>query len=162
MCIVAMQGLLCPHLDGLVLERVERSVDELVISARVRGSSAHCRRCGSPSGIVHGHYRRRVADAPLADSRVVIDLDVRRFRCANRKCEAVTFTEQVPGVTTPHSRATPLLQNMVAHIGLALAGRAGCRLASLLGITVGRDTLLRRVKALPEPQVDTGGNPGSR
>ncbi|SNQ50248.1 transposase (fragment) [Frankia canadensis] len=36
--------------------------------------------------------------------------------------------------------------------GLALAGRAGARLAAALGLTVGRDTLVRRVRALPDPR----------
>ena len=41
----------------------------------------------------------------------------------------------------------------VDRIGLALAGRAGARLASAVGITVGKDALLRLVRALPEPEV---------
>jgi hypothetical protein len=40
---------------------------------------------------------------------------------------------------------------MVEAIGLALAGRAGARLAARLGLPVGRDTMLRRVRALPDP-----------
>jgi transposase len=41
----------------------------------------------------------------------------------------------------------------MTQIGLALAGRAGARLASAVGITVGKDTLLRLVRALPEPEI---------
>jgi ABC-type protease/lipase transport system fused ATPase/permease subunit len=63
----------------------------------------------------------------------------------------VTFVEQVPGLTTAHSRYTPLLRGMLAQIGLALAGRAGARLAVQVGLTAGKDTLLRLVRALPEP-----------
>ncbi|MFF7581335.1 hypothetical protein ACFZBE_41600, partial [Streptomyces sp. NPDC008061] len=65
----------------------------------------------------------------------------------------VTFAEQIVGLTTPHSRQTPLLRGVLTQIGLALAGRAGARLASAVGITVGKDTLLRLVRALPEPEV---------
>lgn len=36
-------------------------------------------------------------------------------------------------------------------IGLALAGRAGARLAKLMGIMTSRSTLLRRVVDLPDP-----------
>lgn len=42
---------------------------------------------------------------------------------------------------------------MLEEIGLALAGRAGARLAVRIGIAVGRDVLLRLVKALPTPLV---------
>ncbi|MFE9952909.1 ISL3 family transposase [Streptomyces sp. NPDC005531] len=84
---------------------------------------------------------------------VVIELRVRRFRCENPACPAVTFAEQIVGLTIPHSRQTPLLRGVLTRIGLALAGRAGARLASVVGITVGKDTLLRLVRALPEPEI---------
>jgi hypothetical protein len=76
-----------------------------------------------------------------------LSLVVRRFRCLNTACAVVTFAEQVPGLTSPH---TPVLQAMLAQIGLALAGRAGARLAATFGIAIGRDTLLRTVRELPE------------
>ncbi|WP_327250184.1 hypothetical protein [Streptomyces sp. NBC_01320] len=47
-------------------------------------------------------------------------------------------------MTTPHSRYTPLLHGMLTQIGLALAGRAGARLAAAVGITAGKDTLQAR------------------
>jgi transposase len=105
------------------------------------------------STVVHGRYLRRLADAPTAGTRVVIELLVRRFRCVNGDCAAVTFAEQVAGLTRPHSRYTPLLRDMLSQIGLAMAGRAGARLATALGIQVGRDTLLRAVRALPDKPV---------
>ncbi|MFF3190982.1 ISL3 family transposase [Streptomyces misionensis] len=41
---------------------------------------------------------------------------------------------------------------MLAEVGLALAGRAGARLADVFGVRVSRNTVLRLVDALPEPQ----------
>jgi transposase len=93
---------------------------------------------------------RSLADAAVSGAQVVVELSVRRFRCINSGCKAVTFAEQVPGLTTPHSRYTTFLCGMLTDIGLALAGRAGSRLAGRLGITVGRDVLLRLVRAVPE------------
>jgi transposase len=40
----------------------------------------------------------------------------------------------------------------LAEVGLALAGRAGARLADVFGARVSRNTVLRLVDALPEPQ----------
>nr|WP_329460684.1 transposase [Streptomyces sp. NBC_01497] len=40
----------------------------------------------------------------------------------------MTFAEKVSGLTTPHSRHTPLLREALTRIGLTLAGRAGARL----------------------------------
>jgi len=44
---------------------------------------------------------------------------------------------------------------MLEAIGVALAGRAGARLAGRLGIPTCRDNLLRLVRALPDPQMGT-------
>lgn len=82
-----------------------------------------------------------------------IVLEVRRFRCVNSGCPVTTFTEQVDGVTRPHGRFTSLLSRWLTCIGLALAGRAGARLAADLGLPVSRHTLLRLVRAVPDPDV---------
>lgn len=59
--------------------------------------------------------------------------------------------EQVPGLTRRHGRVTERLRQTMGAIGLALAGRAGARLAHLMGIATSRTTLLRRVMDLPDP-----------
>jgi transposase len=46
---------------------------------------------------------------------------------------------------------------MLADIALVLAGRAGCRLATRIGLPQGRDTLLRLVRSLPDPPALEGG-----
>jgi transposase len=81
----------------------------------------------------------------------VIRLAVRRFFCANPDCPATTFAEQVDGLTSRYARRSPPLTAMLAAVALALAGRAGSRLASVLGMTAGRSLLLRLIMALPDP-----------
>lgn len=76
-----------------------------------------------PSWRVHGRYIRRLADAPLGGASVVIELAVRRFKCLNSRCPAVTFAEQVPGLTSPHARYTPVLRSVLVPIALSLVGR---------------------------------------
>jgi transposase len=142
---------LLPHLSALRVEGLHRYPDRVVIDARVRAVTVACRRCGQESGRVHGSYVRQLRDTAAGGVQVVIALRVRRFRCGNAGCPAVTFAEQVAGLTSPHSRFTPLLRDLLTQIGLALAGRAGVRLAAAAGVAVGRDTLLRLVKALPDP-----------
>ena len=84
----------------------------------------------------------------------MIDLTVRRFFCDNTDGTAKTFAEQIPGVTTPWSRRTVVLGAMIEAIGLSVAGRAGARLAARLGVSVGRDALLRAVRAIPDLAID--------
>jgi hypothetical protein len=62
-----------------------------------------------------------------------------------------TFVEQVDGVTRRRLRSTDGLRRTLTAIGLALAGRAGARLAAVLGMITSRNSLLRLVRALPDP-----------
>jgi len=78
---------------------------------------------------------------------------VRRFFCDQHDCSTGTFVEQVPGLTERHAQRSAGLQDALASIALALAGRAGSRLATALGMPVSRSTLLRRIRHLPDPRV---------
>ena len=51
-----------------------------------------------------------------------------------------------------YARRTPPLAAMLTAVALALAGRAGARLACLLGLLAGRSSMLRLIMALPDPQ----------
>jgi transposase len=102
---------------------------------------------------VHGGYSRVVADGAAGGRPVLIALQVRRFRCLQPECPAVTFAEQAEGVTSRYCRRSVPLTAMLAGFGLELAGRASSRLALLLGIAVHPSTVLRLVKALPGPGV---------
>jgi transposase len=94
-----------------------------------------------------------LTDAPVAGRLVRILLRVRRFFCDNPECGSKTFAEQVDGLTRRWSRVSEGLRRMLTAIGLALAGRAGARLATTLGMPTGRDRLLRLVRALPDPPI---------
>ncbi|WP_369149625.1 ISL3 family transposase [Streptomyces sp. R44] len=98
-------------------------------------------------------YLRFLADVPSAGRSVVLQLRVRRFRCGNTKCPRQTFVEEISGLTRRHGQRTERLRSILTAVGLALAGRAGARLAAVLGMSISRSTVLRLVEALPEPEV---------
>lgn len=81
-------------------------------------------------------------------------LRVRRFFCDQVRCPTRTFAEQIPGLTSRYGRRSPLLQRSLEKIELALAGRAGARLAEGLGLLTSRSTVLRLVRSLPDPVLD--------
>ncbi len=85
------------------------------------------------------------------------DLEVRRFFCGNPECELRTSAEQVPAVTQRYQYRTLLLHSLLEAVALALAGRAGARLASALGIAVSRTTLIRLIRAWPKVPEGTIG-----
>jgi transposase len=141
---------LFPHLAGLRVHRVEDIVHAVVISASCRGGGACCPRCGQESARVHGGYSRVMADGAAGGRPVLIVLQVRRFRCGNLGCPAVTFAEQAVGLSERYRRRSVPLLGMLAGFGLELAGRAAARLAGTLGIAVHPATVLRLVAGAPE------------
>ena len=148
---VRVLELLLPHLAGVMVEDAQVIGAGLVIWARVGAGRAACPWCGGVSARVHSRYQRRLADAAIGGRKVVIRLAVRRFFCGAPGCPAATFAEQVEGLTTRYARRNPLLAAMLGAVAVALAGRAGARLARALSVVASRSSLLRLVMALPDP-----------
>jgi transposase len=119
--------------------------------ARTRAGLAACPSCGRLSGRTHSRYRRRLADAPVGGRRILIELSVRRLFCDHDPCDRRTFAEQIEGLTVRYGRRTLLLRSILGTIAVALAGRAGARLAGSLHVQASRSTMLRLVMALPDP-----------
>ena len=142
---------LLPHLAGVIVEGAEIAGGRLCIWARARADLAACPGCGIVSGRVHSRYQRRLADTAVGGRRVVIRLVVRRFFCDGPDCPAATFAEQVEGLTSRYARRTAPLAGMLGAVAVALAGRAGARLARALHAAASRSTLLRLVMAVPDP-----------
>jgi transposase len=146
-------GILFPHLAGLDLSRVADAGEAVVAFASVRGAQAWCPGCGQASSRVHSRYQRLVADGAVGGRPLLIALSVRRFRCMSPACPRTTFVEQAEGLTGRYLRRTLPLRELLARFGLELAGRAGARLAAVLGVPVHSSTLLRLVMALPDPEM---------
>jgi len=149
----ALLAVLFPHLAGLRVHRVEDTGEAVMIAASCQAGSASCPRCGQASAQVHGGYGRTVADGAAGGRPVLIVLQVRRFRCRNPGCPAVTFAEQARGLSERYRRRSIPLLAMLAGFGLELAGRAAARLAGTLGIAVHPATVLRLVAAVPDQEI---------
>ncbi len=74
------------------------------------------------------------------------------FFCDEASCERRIFCERLPEVAA-RARKTGRLEEALLAIALELGGRAGARLALELGILAACDTLLRRIKGAPLPEV---------
>ena len=100
---------------------------------------------------VHSRYERRLLDTAIGGCEVVICLTVRRFICLSPECTKVTFAEQISGLTSRHARRTPAVTAVLQAVALALGGRAGARLTGRLAAGVSRMTLIRLIRAMPDP-----------
>jgi transposase len=144
-------GFLLPHLAGVIVDGVAVAAGLLLVTARARAPEAACPRCGTVSRRVHSRYARTLADAAIGGREVTIRLGVRRFFCPAPGCKRTTFAEQVQGLTVRYARKTPLLAGVLGGIAVALAGRAGSRLAAGLSVPASRQVMLRLVMATPDP-----------
>ena len=145
-------SVLLPHLAGVIIEEVAVAAGLLLVLARARAGTSACPKCGTVSGRVHSRYQRRLSDAAIGGQQVEIRLAVRRFFCPDTGCGSKTFAEQVDGLTSRYARKTPLLSSVLSRIAVALAGRAGSRLAAGLGAPASRQVMLRLVMAAPDPE----------
>ncbi|MFE7791558.1 transposase family protein [Streptomyces sp. NPDC057460] len=146
------EELLFPSVPDVAVLSVDVSNEAILIEARCTMTGSDCAGCGGWSEQVHSSYLRFPADVPSAGKRVRLCLRVRRFVCGNALCERRTFVEQIAGLTRRYGRWTERLRSTLAAVGLALAGRAGARMAGVFGVAVSRSTVLRLVEALPDPE----------
>ncbi|MFE3158494.1 ISL3 family transposase [Streptomyces sp. NPDC059221] len=150
--VLRLKELLFPSIADVLVLSVDVDIEIVRVDAQCVANGALCPVCGVWSNRVHGSYLRFPADVPSGGRSVVLQLRVRRFTCENMGCARRTFVEQIPGLTRRHGQRTERLRSTLAAVGLALAGRAGARIACILGMSVSRSTVLRLVDALPEPE----------
>lgn len=142
----AIQELSFPRVSGLAVRAVYGTGPSMRVEARCTPPAVTCPGCEQKAARVHSSYLRSAAGRA-----VTVALRVRRFFCDSAPCPRRTFVEQVPGLTRRHGQVTERLRNTLGVLGLALAGRAGSRMAGHLGVPFSRSTLLRRVMDLPDP-----------
>lgn len=111
--------------------------------------------CQTFSRQVHGYYTRTVQDLRWSTYSVHLKLRIRRFVCANTTCSRRTFAEQLGEQIQAYARQTTRCKNELQAIGLALGGKAGVRLAQILGLSVSADTLLRLIRSVEIPERKT-------
>jgi transposase len=140
---------------GLLVQQVLPSLNHLVIVTSLDQPSAACPGCEASSSHVHSRYERMLGDLPCQGQPVTLRVEVRRFRCPNPLCPRRTFAERMVGIAQPLARRTCRLGEQQRHVGLALGGQSGARLAAKLAMPTSPDTLLRLVRqgdpATPSP-----------
>lgn len=147
--------MLFPHWVHVRVKSFEVVGRTVRVGACGRAPSAACPGCGVDSSRVHSRYERRPADAAVGNQQTVLHLRIRRFFCDNGDCERRTFAEQIPELTFRYGHCTILLRQIRESVALVLGGRGGARLTELQGIGLGRDAMIRLIRAMPDPSAGT-------
>lgn len=141
--------------EGMKIEQIQITENGLVIEIVATSPTSCCPLCSEPSSSIHCHYQRTLRDAPCAGRRVQLLLTVRKFTCRNPYCERKVFAERLQDFVQPWARTTMRHCQQITSIGLSTCGKGGARLAARLGIQTSRQTILRRIMALPDPMYGT-------
>src|SRR6266568_1316873 len=136
--------------EGMLIEQIHITENGVVIEVVATHPTSCCPLCSQMSSSIQSHYRRVLRDAPCAGRRVQLVLTARKFYCRNALCERKVFTERLPTFVEPWARMTIRHCQQLTSIGLATCGKGGTRLAARLGVQTTRQTILRRIMALPD------------
>jgi transposase len=136
--------------DQMLIEEIQTTETSLSLTVRATHPTSCCPLCSQASSSIHSHYQRMLNDASCVGRQVQLTLIVRRFYCRNRLCERKVFTEHIPRIVKPWARMTTRLSEHLQAMALATSGRGGIKLAVRLGMQTDRQTLLRRMMALPD------------
>jgi len=117
--------------------------DRVVVEGEGTAERVACPACGELTAHRHDQYHWRPMDVPSRGCRVVVDLTVRRFRCANPVCPRQTFAEPFAAMLPTEARRTAGVTAYLRAVAQVAGGEAGARLATAAGVTTSPDTLLR-------------------
>jgi transposase len=144
-----------PLSDGLSIERVTASAQELLVQVISSSPQACCPLCGVQAWRIHSRYTRRVADLPCVGQHVTLLLTVRKFFCPNCACPRKIFAEQFPDLVPSYARITNRLRKALVALGLATSAQVSERAAPSLGMMASAPTLLRYLRAISCPPPTT-------
>jgi transposase len=153
--IVELTETFLPHLSGIQVDQVQLKGAVVRVQAQTVAATTACPGCGSASRRVHSRYWRRLSDQAISGREVLIDVRVRRFFCGNPACDKKIFAEPLPNLAGRYARRTRQAGQLLTSVGLALGGRAGARLTTVLATPVNRMTMIRVVRQVPDPPAAT-------
>ena len=110
----AITPLLTARIPHLKLEQLDQHENILQATVTSQQPNSKCPTCGTPSSILHSHYRRTVQDLPVGESSMTWTLHVRRFRCRKRSCTQRVFCERFTQGLNAYARNTSRVNALTA------------------------------------------------
>lgn len=139
--------------EGLEMTGIEIVDEVLTVTLVSTQISPCCPLCGTAARRVHSRYTRQIADLPCGGQQLRLLVQVRKCFCEVATCARKIFSERLTSFVDAFARVTRRLYQIVQVIGLATGGRLGVRVTDRLGIQTTRQTILRRIMALPTEPV---------
>ena len=117
----------------------------MYIRCQRESKAAKCPYCGYKSGKIHSKYRREIADLPIAQYKVKVVIEVKKYICGNSDCGHKRFAEQLP-FAGERSKRTYRLEEYIREIGLKNSSVEAEKLIRKTHAEISGKTILRLIK----------------
>ncbi|WP_083925368.1 ISL3 family transposase [Flexithrix dorotheae] len=114
-----------------------------------------CPCCGAVSNKCHSQYIRRVHDLPSGGYRVLIEITVKKFFCAEASCICKVFCDRLGNEIAVYARKSNRMRKQLLALSCCLGGNPASRLSFCFHIPASPSTMLRILKQQPLPVFDT-------
>ncbi len=131
--------------DPFTIISVEKHDWMVTLHIKSKQRRSRCPVCRSYSKSIHSHYQRTFKDLPAFNNQVVLQVEVRRFYCLNKKCKRKIFTERFKKHFAPHCRISGRLEEKLLKVALIMGGNPGEKLLQTLNIKRSSSSLIRLI-----------------
>ena len=118
-----------------------------------------CPICGNKSYKIYDIHKRKIQDTPIHNKNVYININVKEFKCNNKKCNQKTFTEELPFAGKNQVRTYALTEYILIH-AIYMSSNCTSLILSFLGVNISADTvdnILKKVNIKDNPNVEKIG-----
>ena len=118
-----------------------------------------CPVCGKKSNDIYDTHKRKIQDTPIHNKVVYININVREYKCNNKKCKQKTFTEELPFAGKNQVKTYSLIEYILIH-AIYMSSNSTSLILSFIGVEISADTvdnILKRVNIKDNHDVEKIG-----
>lgn len=112
---------------------------------KLKPSSCLCPTCQKKSVTVHSLYSKTVQDLPISGKPVFVVVNARRFKCKNKECSMIYFT-QTSEFTTTGSTKTNRLEELIIDVATHTSLLQATDILRNMGIQTSKSAISRLLK----------------
>lgn len=131
--------------EKLIVTKKEIKEKVLYIYCQRTSEFEKCSYCGHESAKVHSKYTREISDLPIAQYKVKLIVEVRKYTCENTGCRHKRFAEVMP-FAQGNSKRTERLDEYIREIGLKNSSVEAAHIICQTHADISSKTILRVIK----------------
>jgi transposase len=144
--------------ESLKIVSVMEEEECLILCLKSTKHSHCCPKCGQKMSAYHGTYERTVQDLPVFQKKVLLIITAYEYYCANKACEATTFSEDYEGFISRCGRMTSRLEDFILMLALETNCEGAAAICREMKIQVSGDTIIRMLRKLNHADLPVCGD----